>query len=424
MLGLALSAWGLIRGGVDLLESIKATSGYATLLYSNRYVAVALFSSKTLTATVIVVGGGLIFHEQVQYLARTGWKWLRQESISTPAKQLGEPVESSSKDAGRPRTTLVFQEFEQGAARVAGIAVTNNGEGAEFYARFQVAEGVEGAQHGLLFARWAHTDTIKTWIAKGETSHLILARLDKIASPAMPMVQWKVLAVASDHNMIELAANHSSSFIPLIKASDVSISGSVISKPDAENGIQPFKVILEAFRAIDGMPATATSGPPAQSVGSQDPLVYVEIKDEREGTFPKTVFVVTNRGGSVGHKIKIGPMEWPEGSATFKEIDFIPVGGTVEIEPKVETADIHKRKDISHILRNRKRNPLDSEEIHEFPFTVAYQDYASHAFEGRIRIMYAPLRDVIRRSRMESGKTSISAEPTIWVSHDGFKRLS
>jgi hypothetical protein len=159
-------------------------------------------------------------------------------------------------------------------------------------------------------------------------------------------------------------------------------------------------------------------------VTAQDPRLYLEIKDERGATFPRTVFAVTNQGGSVGHKIKIGPLEWPEGSATFKEIDSIPVGGTVEIDPKVENADIYKPKDISQILRNRKRTPLEFEQIQEFPLTVAYQDYAAHAFEGSIRIMYAPLRDMLRRSRMESGKHIVPDDPTIWVLHDGFKRLS
>ncbi len=77
MLGWLLGAWGLVRGGVDLLESIKATHEYAALLYSNRYLAVALFSFRNLTVTVIVVGGGLIFNEQIQYLTHEVLKRLK-----------------------------------------------------------------------------------------------------------------------------------------------------------------------------------------------------------------------------------------------------------------------------------------------------------------------------------------------------------
>jgi hypothetical protein len=143
-----------------------------------------------------------------------------------------------------PRTAVAVQEFQ--TWEPVKVAVTNQGEGAEFYARLEIGEGILGATDGL-FAKWAHTDTIRTWIAKGETCHLELARLDTNQSFA----RWKVLAVASDHHVRELDAHYSSSFIPLTKAPDVSISGSVISKPDAENGIQPFKMTLEAFRAVD-----------------------------------------------------------------------------------------------------------------------------------------------------------------------------
>ena len=86
----------------------------------------------------------------------------------------------------------------------------------------------------------------------------MIARLDhNRMAENQSSAQWKVLALASDHNVRTLAARYVSTYIPLDKAPDVSISGSVISKPDAENGIQPFKVILEAFRAIDGTPALA-----------------------------------------------------------------------------------------------------------------------------------------------------------------------
>jgi hypothetical protein len=143
-----------------------------------------------------------------------------------------------------PRTVVAVQDFTHG--QTVKIAVTNRGEGADFYAPLEIGEGIQGATKGL-FAKWAHTDTIRTWIAKGETCHLELARLDMNQSFA----RWKVLAVASDHNVKELAAYYSSTFIQLNKAPDVIISGSVISKPDAENGIQPFNITLEAFRAVD-----------------------------------------------------------------------------------------------------------------------------------------------------------------------------
>lgn len=167
--------------------------------------------------------------------------------------------ETSKEPSGRARAEVLVEEFVSGEP--VRIAVTNHGEGAEFYASLEIGEGIQGGTKGL-FARWAHKNTIRTWIAKGETGYLVLARLDKIESPHVPLFQWKVLAIARDRHFRELAAQYPSSLIPLVKADDVRISGSVIAKPDAENGIQPFKIILEAFRAIDGTPKPASEPEP------------------------------------------------------------------------------------------------------------------------------------------------------------------
>jgi len=66
VLGWILAGWGAIRAGVDLLESIKATHQYALTIYQYRYLAVGLFSSKGLTISVIVIGSGLIFSDNIQ----------------------------------------------------------------------------------------------------------------------------------------------------------------------------------------------------------------------------------------------------------------------------------------------------------------------------------------------------------------------
>lgn len=127
------------------------------------------------------------------------------------------------------------------------IDVTNEGAGAYFYAPIQI-DGLVKVQKSGIFAKWEHTNSVRSWIAKGQTCRLKLARMDYKGA----CNQWVILAVLSDDNNLEIPAFYSSCAVskPIIEAPDIVVTGQVIAEPDLENGIQQFGVSLRAFDAI------------------------------------------------------------------------------------------------------------------------------------------------------------------------------
>jgi hypothetical protein len=65
----------------------------------------------------------------------------------------------------------------------------------------------------------------------------------------MDTCQWKIIALSKDHSVIEIPAIYSSAALsrPVIRASDIVVTVSVIGEPDLDNGIQRQSVILKAF---------------------------------------------------------------------------------------------------------------------------------------------------------------------------------
>ncbi|MGA8145652.1 MAG: hypothetical protein WB987_17335 [Candidatus Acidiferrales bacterium] len=127
------------------------------------------------------------------------------------------------------------------------IDITNEGAGAHFYVPIQIDGMVNGQKSGI-FARWEHTNSARSWIAKGQTCRLQLARMERKAL----CNQWVILAVLSDDSVLDIPATYSSCAVsePITKAPDIVVTGQVVAEPDLENGVQWFGVTLRAFDAI------------------------------------------------------------------------------------------------------------------------------------------------------------------------------
>jgi hypothetical protein len=99
-----------------------------------------------------------------------------------------------------------------------------------------------------IFAKWEHTDAVRSWIAKGQTCRLQIARMDSKAL----CNQWVILAVLSGGNVTAIPAIYSSCAVsePIVRAPDILVSGQIIAEPDLENGVQQFSIVLRAFDAI------------------------------------------------------------------------------------------------------------------------------------------------------------------------------
>jgi hypothetical protein len=137
-------------------------------------------------------------------------------------------------------------------ARGAFVEVTNAGLGAHFHAPIEIHGAIRGKGKDV-FAKWAHTGEVRAWIAKGQTCRLEIARL-KWNAGGFYTSTWIIPTVASGNVVEEVESLYSSCPVsePIIRADDIIVSGLVIAEPDLENGIQPFRVILRAFEAVNG----------------------------------------------------------------------------------------------------------------------------------------------------------------------------
>jgi hypothetical protein len=124
------------------------------------------------------------------------------------------------------------------------LCVLNTGPAADFYATIRVPEGVRGLT-GSEFARWTHTNTVKTQIPRGGQFRAKLAHLEWRDG----MAQWHVLGVSEAAGVVEAQAHYSSCVVsePLIKAPDLIVSGDVFAEPDLREGPIPYQLALGAF---------------------------------------------------------------------------------------------------------------------------------------------------------------------------------
>lgn len=185
------------------------------------------------------------------------WNFFRAPSQlhSEQTRKIGElksKIEQTKEPSG-PMARLSLVGFQGGLAT---IDVSNNGTGAYFYAPIHTSGSIQGDSRDV-FAKWAHSDEVRTWISHGQTCRLILACLNQNDG----FFQWIVPAVAADHKIVERKAHYSSCIlsIPVARAPDITLSGSVFAQPDLANGVQSFAAILRAFDAIDALVKTPTS---------------------------------------------------------------------------------------------------------------------------------------------------------------------
>lgn len=137
-------------------------------------------------------------------------------------------------------------------ARGAFVEVTNAGLGAHFHTPIEIQGLIRGNGKDV-FAKWTHTDGVRAWIAKGQTCRLEIARL-KWRADGLYTCTWIIPTLASGNVVREVESLNSSCPVsaPIARADDIVVSGWVIAEPDLKNGIQPFRVVLQAFEAVNG----------------------------------------------------------------------------------------------------------------------------------------------------------------------------
>jgi hypothetical protein len=132
-----------------------------------------------------------------------------------------------------------------------------------------------------------------------------------------------------------------------------------------------------------------------------DPRVYLEIKTEGQGLFSKTVFLLSNLGGDVAHKVQVEPLTLHSGQIRFDSVETIPTGTSKEILPTVENVSVFSRHNMNSILMNEW--DAAGNVTSEFPnhIRILYEDFAHRQFETAFDLVYLPLNDIVQRNPFE-----------------------
>lgn len=127
------------------------------------------------------------------------------------------------------------------------LLVSNQDPQAEFYGIFDIAGPVSADRQSRLFCKWAHTASVRTKIARGQTCEIFLAELKWDTQGSASTARWEIYAV-SESGPRTITPLHSSMALPEVHpAEDIVLTGRIFADPDLPLGPLPFRVILKPF---------------------------------------------------------------------------------------------------------------------------------------------------------------------------------
>ncbi len=143
----------------------------------------------------------------------------------------------------KPNIQSLFSYDKNGAF----INVTNSGQVADVWAPMRV-EGMMRKKPGDAFARWTHTDSIKTRITKGQTCRLQIAYF-QVEYYNNCIAKWIVYSTnetgaGEDSPMSSVQLGN-----PETQTSDIHIYVDVVSDPDNASGIKKHHIALHSREA-------------------------------------------------------------------------------------------------------------------------------------------------------------------------------
>jgi hypothetical protein len=124
------------------------------------------------------------------------------------------------------------------------LEVTNTGPGADVWAPMRI-EGMMKRKLGDAFARWTHTEFVKTRIAKGQTCRLRIAFFEVNNL----LGQWVVYSTtesgpAEDRPISSVLLGNSNT-----QTQDIHIYVDLVSDPDTASGIKSHHIVLHSRHA-------------------------------------------------------------------------------------------------------------------------------------------------------------------------------
>jgi hypothetical protein len=163
---------------------------------------------------------------------------------------------------------------------------------------------------------------------------------------------------------------------------------------------------IQELKPVSGSSATLAvqeTRPPAKSaeVLPHDPRIYASsIKESQDAMFPRTPFVLINRGGDVAHKVKTEMLFKLRGqNVFFPEVETVPVNEPCEILPTIGEESLMTKHDIFHWLLD-DWNANAGGLVEEWPkeLNIRWQNYNGDKFVCAVTLVFHPLEYLLERN--------------------------
>ena len=160
------------------------------------------------------------------------------------------------------------------------------------------------------------------------------------------------------------------------------------------------KVIDEYRKTEEHLPQKAVfhmthdSAFPTDGMDVNDPRIYLEIEPAMEAMFPRTPFVLHNRGDQEAHKVTIQPFKLCRKSVVFPTVEVIPARDKRDALPTVEKGDGQMvNHDIFHWLMKDWNDNGELVDDWPIPIVVKYSDpLGRKSFEATMTFVFHPIR--------------------------------
>jgi TIR domain len=321
--------------------------------------------------------------------------------VST-VKALAEGIPTSANAKNRPTEfSPVKVEFDpfSGQFEKMFLTVTNRGAKQVFYAQCRVIErrNDPNPQHRMTFdLRWQHGGKEK-YLAPGEAGNLLVASTGEDKSRGM---EWMKLEGTSGPQAPESRWAWSEKKRPEYDL-EITVLGNKSDQPQAER----FTLRAGSTRALEMVGVLVERQERSSDVTESDPRVYlVDIGYPEDSMFPKTPFIIENRGKDVAHRIQVQPMIFGFRRVTFPLIDNLPKETKQTVLPLVEDAEMDKHC-ILPVLReawNAAGMKNGAKDFLEFPFSLqmTYESFeGSRRVETAVELTYSYTQKMMKRDK-------------------------
>jgi hypothetical protein len=149
----------------------------------------------------------------------------------------------------------------------------------------------------------------------------------------------------------------------------------------------------------------------ADLIKATDPRVYPSsVMEPLNNLFPKTPFVLTNRGGEVAHKVRVEMLFKLKGkNVSFENIETLPVGESAETLPTIEGESLSTKHDIFHwLIADWNGESSGFTEDWPKPINIRWQDFSGKEFTAAATLVFHPIKYMLKSNNNWPGTAAKS----------------